>query len=123
MLIKDRQLDMEVFKSEYQNWDWRKVPRKLNEDIKEFFFVANYQDDFRIISVKIRPSMRMALTESFKNRDLNGNEAPEGTKVPNNKFKYDYGSTVTVLIDDNFLDKIKEIAKTPEANTIQKVSL
>ena len=117
MLIENKSLNLKEFKEFYKNIDWKKVPRKLTKEYEDYFYVGKYEDDNKIIEVKIRPSMIMALSESFKNKDQNGNDV-----TPTYKGKlYIFGTTIEVKIDECFLEKIKAEAKVPEKITIQQI--
>jgi len=118
MLIKNGNLDIKEFKDFFDKIEWIKAPRNLSTKIKEFFYLATYEDDNKVIKISIRPSMRMKISESFKNKLVDGSD-PKNKEDKN--AKYEFGTTIEVLIDNELLDRIKKKAQPPKENSIQKV--
>lgn len=114
MLIKDGKFNIEEFKKVHKELKWQKAPRKLGINHSDFFYVGSYEDSEKKINIQIRPSMRMKVQESFKGFDKNGK------KVPNGEFQF--GTTVEVVVDNKFVDKIKELALIKPEDSKQKVS-
>ena len=120
MLIKDGNLDFKEFKKFFMKLEWKKVPRKLGPDHSQFFYVAKYEDEEKIIKVTIRPSNVMQLSESFKNRVINtGKAPPKGYKGA----LADFGTTVEVRVDQSVITKLEKIAKVREKNKNKVFSL
>jgi len=119
MLIENGNLDFEEFKKFLNKLEWKKVPRKLGPDHSEYFYIANYEDEEKKIRIQVRPSLRMKVTESFKNRTIHGNIPPEGYRGQ----LVDFGSTAEVLIDKSVIEKLKKIAKSPDKNNTKVFSL
>lgn len=118
MLIEDEKLNIEEFKSMFDSFDWIKAPRKLTKKITEYFYIGKYEDSDKIIRVTIRPSMRMQIIETFKNRHpRTGAPVKEDYKGETVQF----GSCVETLITENLLDKIKKEAVTNKKKTIQTI--
>ena len=118
-LIKDQKLNMTNFKKIFNTLDWLRVPRKLNQDVTDYFYIGKYEDEEKIIKVKVRPDMHMAVEETLKNMTLDGKKPPKGAV---SKKLCNWGASVEVLIDDSVLNRIKKIAKVIEAPTAQKVT-
>lgn len=118
ILIKDGQLNVKHFKKIFKTLKWVKAPRKLTEECKEFFYLGQYEDDKYIIKIKVRPSMRMQVEESFKNRLLDGRKPS-----PKNKQKTcTWGTSIEVVIDKEVLKKIDDAASLLDENKVQKIS-
>lgn len=118
LLIEDGQLNFQQFKKIHKRLEWKKVPRELNQKVKDYFYIGTYEDENILVKVSIRPTKYMKVEETFKGRKLDGS-------VPNKIFKgqtCNWGSTVEVLIDDSVLDEIKKLAKTPKGDATQKVT-
>lgn len=113
MLIKDNKFNLDHFKEIYKTLNWQKAPRKLGPDHSEFFYVGTFENDEKRINIQIRPSMRMKVMESFKGFDKNGKKIKDG--------QFNFGTTVEILIDEDFAKKIKEIASVKTEDGIQKV--
>lgn len=118
MLIKDENFDFEKFKSFYLELDWIQVPRKLGVDHTDYFYIGKWEDEDDLIHIQIRPSMRMKVSESHKHCDRDGNKIPRDSKDK----KFEFGTTVEVLVNKGFVEKIKEIAKPKKENNIQRVN-
>lgn len=118
MLIKNGNLDSAAFKDFFEKLEWKKVPRVLSKKIKEHFFIGFYEDDKMKVEISVRPSKRMQVKESFKNRLKNGNE-PKNPEDPN--AIYTFGTSVEILVEDSFIKHLQKIAKTPEIIKIQKL--
>ena len=120
MLIENGILNIDEFRQLVPTLKWEQAPRWLNKDHKEIFYIAFYEDDKKEIEITIRPSLRMAINESFKNYTIHGNPAPEDYKGNLVKF----GTTIEVLIDNDFLEEIKKIATPMEPINapIQKIN-
>ena len=106
MLIEDGKLNTQEFKLRYQSFDWIRVPRQLGPDHKEYFYIANYEDEDWKISIKTRPSMRMSVSESYKHCDVKGNKVDPATTT-----KYEFGTSIEVVITENTLEQIRKVAK------------
>jgi len=120
MLIKNGNLDFEELKSFFKELEWKKVPRKLGPDHLDFFYVGYYESDEKIVEIKVRPSLRMQVTESFKNRiATTGKEPPKEYKG----ILANFGSTIEVVIDKSVIEKLKKLAKPKDKPIIKKFSL
>lgn len=117
MFIKDGEFDIKEFKKKYKKMEWKKVPRQLGP-AKDFFYIGTLKENNEEITIKIRPSMRMMITESSDGFDQHGKKLPDSYKGQTYKF----GTTIEVLIDDKFLDNIKKICKDHKGEITQKVS-
>jgi hypothetical protein len=119
MLIKDGVLNIEEFKALMPTLSWKRAPRWAGKDREDVFYISHYEDDNKIIEVSIRPSLRMLLSESFKNYTPKGDPAPENYTGP----LVDWGSSVEVIIDEKFLEEIKKLAEPAgPTSTLQKIS-
>lgn len=107
MLIEKETLNIEEFKNFFNKMSWNKVPRKLGKNHKDFFYIGTYEDDNLIVKASIRPSLRMQIFETFKNRTLEGTIPPQDYKGRT----CDWGGSLTIKVDENFLNKVKEISK------------
>lgn len=118
MLIDDQKLNMKQFKEDFEVIAWKRVPRKLGPDHADFWYVGHFEDDERIIKVKISPSKRMAISESFKGMTIHGKVPPENYKGQ----LCDWGYSVEVIINDNILDRIKsasaDMTNEPTIDTV-----
>ena len=101
------ELDLVVFKEMVNELPWYKKIRKLGS-VEQTFFIATLETDEKIIHISIRPSKRMQISESFKNRDTEGRAIPEGRQV---REVVNFGATVEILVDDSLINKINSIAK------------
>lgn len=119
MLIVDGKLNIAEFKNQFQSFEWLKLPRKLGPNHTEYFYSTKYEDSSRIVKATIRPSLWMSVSESFKNRKpMDGSIPEEGYKGP----VVEWGYYTEINIDENFLNKIKEIAKSPEEREKQTLT-
>lgn len=117
-LIKDGKFKLSHFKKFYEKMQWTRVPRQLGPKHSAFFYYGKYEDEFKIINIRIRPTMFMVVEETVKGCDKNGNKVAPNYKGPT----FEFGTTVEVQIDEAFLKKIKDLAKPEISNSIQKVS-
>jgi len=119
MLIVDGNLNVEAFKEFFNKLNWVKTPRKLSQDHIDYFYIGSYEDDKKVIKVSVRPSKRMQISESFKNRTVDG-------EIPNPKASkrglVNWGSTVTVVVDDKFIQAVKDVSEFRSSEKIQKLS-
>jgi predicted methyltransferase len=114
MLIKDQQLDAQEFKKFYKQINWQKLPRQLNKNHSDYFYIGQYEDDEKIIGITLRPNKAMQVSESFKGYSKHGKKLPKNSKEK----KVNWGTTVQLRVDQKTFDKIKEIAKEkPKINT------
>lgn len=118
MLIEDGKLNIDEFKSRFRSFSWLKVPRELGVDHKDFFYIAEYNDDDWKISIKTRPSMYMSISETYKHCDVKGNKID-----PNSTTKYEFGSSIEVKITENTLKEINSIAKELEPTVNQELDI
>jgi len=118
MLIVKQKLNFSAFKRFYKKMAWIKTSRKLSDTKVDDFYIGRYEDKEMDIKVSIRPSMRMAVSESFKNM------TPTGEK-PAKDYKgklCEFGTTIEVIIDDKFLDKIAKEVKSDLTGETQRIS-
>ena len=118
MLIENQQLNIEEFKSIFNDLSWYKLPRKLNQDHSEFFYIGKLDTPEKIIKITVRPSMCMQVEETFKNMTLEGLTPPANYKGR----LCEWGTTVEVRIDNLLLDKVKEVSQEYEKRKTQFVS-
>jgi len=118
MLIEDGKLNTQEFKKRYKSFDWIRVPRQLGTDHKEFFYIASYEDQDWKISIKTRPSMRMSVSETYKHCDIKGNKIDH-----NSTTKYEFGTSIELVITQNTLEQIKEVAKELPPISSQELDL
>ena len=122
MLIDNEKLNIEEFKTLVPNMTWLKLPRNLGTNHSEYFYSGKFEDDSKLIQVTVRPSLWISVTESFKNRRPQDGLPPTEEDIAKNRPLVDWGSYIEINIDENFLNKIKELAKSPESRTSQTVS-
>lgn len=115
MLIKDNKLDIEEFKTFFDKLKWLKLPRKLGQNHTEHFYVGKYEDDERIIKITLRPSLRMQVSESFKNYTLRGELAPKDYKQET----CNWGATIEVIASKSMAEKILEVCEELPEKTKQ----
>jgi hypothetical protein len=119
VLIEDGKLNLEEFRATVPQLEWIKLPRVLGPNHTEYFYSAKFEDSSKIIKVIVRPSLWIAITESFKNRkSMDGSVPEEGYKGA----LVDWGSYIEAKVDENFIEKIKTLAKSPEERTVQTIS-
>ena len=118
MLITDDKLNYKEFKDFFQQLSWIKYPRKLGVNHIDYFYVGQYDDEQKVIKVVARPSLRMQISESFKNRTDEGKIPPEG--FPRNKL-CTWGTTIEVLITEEFFKNLETISISPPKVTKQVV--
>jgi len=118
MLIEKQRLNEQAFKDFFSKLNWKRYPRQLSAKVKEYFYLGTYEDESVIIKVKVRPTLRMEINESFKGFDRDGQKVRKGYKGKT----YSFGTTVEVLVDKKFMNKIKSVAKTPKDMGIQRFS-
>lgn len=107
-LIQNSKLNIKAFKEFFPNLDWIKAPRSLTSKHVDYFYIGKYEDEYKKVKIVIRPSGRMAITESLKNRDINTGEIPK----KNSAKVGDWGTYLEVIIDEKVLEKVREAAKT-----------
>lgn len=123
MLIdwEKNELNQNEFKQQFKEIDWVKVTRKIGT-AEEIWYTGHYEDDKKKVKAVVRPSLRMQLTETFKNMLANGTSPKKGQKPTKTSPFVEYGSTVQVLVDSNFISEVEKIAKEPTKKKIQKIS-
>jgi len=117
-MIHDNELNIKEFKEFFPELDWIKVPRKLSEEVSDYFYVGTYETEDRRVHVSVRPSMRMQITDTNKKCTKNGDEPLESY---NGRF-YQYSSSVEVLVESSLISKIEEVAKELPKQKNQTVS-
>lgn len=117
MLIENEQLNVAKFKEFFNKLSWTRVPRKLGVNHTDYFFIGTYEDDEIIVKASIRPSLRMQVFESFKNRTLEGEIPPEGYKGR----LCEWGSSLTVKVDESFFAKVKAVSSELQPVKMQKL--
>jgi len=117
-LIKDGKFKLSFFKKFYEQMQWTRVPRQLGPKHPAFFYYGKYEDKFKIVNIRIRPTMFMVVEETVKGCDKNGNKPPTNYRGQT----FEFGTTVEVKIDEAFLKKIKDLAQAETTTSIQKVS-
>lgn len=118
MLIEENKLNIDYFKLIFDSIIWKKKIRVLSENRKEVFYIGKFENEDKVIKITIRPSMRMQVSESFKNRTLEG-------KVPPKDFKgqlCEFGSTIEVIVDKSVVDQISQKSKNYETEKPQVIS-
>lgn len=115
------ELNIKAFKKVIPTLKWVKKPRKIG-DIEEMWYRGDYEDDTKIIQVVVRPSMRMQVTETYKNRLKNGTAPKEGQKPSATTPFMNFGCTSQVLVDEDFVKHIDSIAKPFQKKQVQKIS-
>lgn len=118
MLIDQGLLDKDKFAELLPMIKWTKLPRKLGPDHKEFFYSGQYENAEKTVLVTIRPSLWMAISESFKNRKLDGSIPEEGYKGQ----LVSWGASTEVRVDSNFVEKVDSLAQSMEKRVIQTVN-
>ena len=107
MLIENNELNVEEFKAFFNNITWYRVPRKLNNDHSEYYYIGSYEDDNIIVKASVRPSLRMQIFETFKNRTLDGEIPP-----PDYKGRLcEWGASTTVQLTESVLNKILSVCQ------------
>lgn len=104
------ELDSENFKKIVFDLKWTKKIRTMG-NISQVFYSGILENEDKKIHVSIRPSMVMRVTESFKNRDIEGRAIKENQRP---REIVNFGSTVEIRIDNSFLNKVEEIANNEE---------
>jgi hypothetical protein len=94
-------LNTSALKDYFNKINWIYVPRQLSEKFKDFFYIGTYQDDDRVIRIKVRPTKQANITESLV--DAVATSGGRGTA--------NHGDYCCVKVEDSFLDKIKSVAK------------
>lgn len=117
MLITDGNLNIQLFKELVPTLTWKIYPRQIGT-CTQHFYITKYEDEEKIIEVSIRPSLRAQIIETFKNRTPTGNIPPSNYNGP----LVEYGSSVEIIIDNKFLDKIKSLAKVEDSKNTQVIS-
>jgi len=112
-LIKDGLLDMDFFKSIFDDIEWVRAPRKLNEEVSDFWHIGKHSlDDGKIeITIKVSPDKWMRITEN----QIAVYKTTGGMK--------DWGASAEVFIGDNLFHKIKENAVELTPTQTQRVDL
>lgn len=108
MIINDNKLDVKEFKEIFESISWIKLPRNLGKNHSEFFYSGKYETDDKKISITLRPSMVMAISETFKNRH------PSDGSIPTESYRgplVEWGGTIEVLMDAKFLKAVEKLAK------------
>ena len=110
LFVSDTKLSSQGLKEHFDDIDWRRVPRKLGPNHKEFFYIGTYNDDERKIKLTLRPSGRVQIMESL-------------LEILKDRSSYvNHGITVEVLISDEIRNKIKEASKEPDKHKIDTIS-
>ena len=117
MLIENNKFNLKEFKKIYKSMNWKKVCRKTGSSM-DFFYIGILDNENKKIKVKIRPSMRMMVEETGKNFDKNGIALKENY----DGIKYEFGTTIEVLINEKFLSQIQKLCKDTNENNIEKVN-
>lgn len=103
MLIENGKLNITEFKAIFNDIAWTRLPRKLGPNHTEYFYVGSLENESLKIQVTIRPSLVMAISETFKNRVMTDGSIPlEGYRGP----LVDWGSSLEMRVDQKFLDEV-----------------
>lgn len=112
MLIENNKLNIQEFKETFSSISWTRLPRQLGPNHTEYFYSGLLETEDKRIQVTIRPSGVMALSETFKNRTpMNGSSPQPGYTGP----LVDWGASVEVRVDKNFIDEVEAVAVSPSA--------
>ncbi len=96
-LIKDNELIKDAFKNKAKQMEWQYTIKKYGNK-EHTYYVGKYEDDEKIMVVKIRPSRTMSVMESYKNYSSQG-------KI------VEHGTSVEVRISEDFLKKLIKMVK------------
>lgn len=93
LIKKDNTINLSGFKKVIKDLDWKKIPRKTGDRI-EFFYSGRLDTSEKIITVVIRPSLSMTVTEMFKKHENGKTEL--------------FGHSAESHISETFLSKLLE---------------
>lgn len=108
MLIENNALNIVEFKKLFSNITWTKLPRKLNVNHSDFFYTGVYETPDTVVKITVRPSMNMAISETFKNR------MPMDGSIPPDNYRgvlVEWGSTVEIKVDEKFIANVDAVAE------------
>ena len=94
LIKKDKTLNLSQFKKLIKTMDWKRAVRKSGEKL-EYFYLGRKDTEDKLITVTIRPSLSMTVTEMFKT-------------LVNDKIEYN-GTSTESRISELFLSKLLEI--------------
>jgi len=102
-LIKDNELLKDEFKKTITDlsWQWREIKKSVGNNITKYY-VGHYEDDIKIITCKICPSMIMTVQEIYKNCMEGGYLAPSNTRAKT----FNYGASAEVRVSQSFIDNL-----------------
>jgi hypothetical protein len=121
MLIENNKLNVQEFKEVFDSISWTRLPRKLGVNHTEYFYSGYWETPTFKVQITVRPSLVMALTETFKNRMVTDGSIPadgyRGQLV-------DWGSYIEMRVDQKFLDDValRAVPKAePSSSNIDKL--
>lgn len=114
-------LNEEELKNLLPKINWIKKIRKVGS-IEETWYRGDLEDNDRKIKLVIRPSMRMQVIETYKDRLMNGVAPKKGQKPSKATPFVDYGCSCQVLVSEEFVNKIDQLAKDFKRKPLQKIS-
>ena len=121
MIIENDKINVEELKKLVPQMNWIYAPRVLSIKHTDHFYIGNFENDNKKVSITIRPSMRMEVKETYKNRVHNTGELPD----PKKKYKLgeltDFGYYAQAVVETSFLDKVKELAVANKGKDTQKI--
>lgn len=110
-LIKNGQLDVDFFKSIFSDIKWLRAPRKLNNEVSDFWHIGKCSlDDGAIeVTIKVSPDKCMRVVEN----QVRAYKTTGG--------KRDWGAYVEVVVGDSLFNKIVETAEELPSQAAKKV--
>jgi hypothetical protein len=115
-LIRDGELQKEAFKDIIPQMEWYFVDVRLSQNKSGRSYSGKLETDSKIVLVRIRPTLLMTLSESFKNCDVAGNLVAPGTDRT-----VDFGTSVEVKLTPDFLKKMLKLAKPKKKTNATRI--
>lgn len=118
-MISDGKLDIEYFKSILEKIEWKRTPRILNQDVRDYWYIGELDlgnsidgDLHTVFKFKVSPDKWMRAMETHV-----------GEFIGNRGERRNRSTSVEVSIGQNLIDKIKELSTEYDKEQPQLVDL
>lgn len=118
-MISDGKLDIEYFKSLLEDVEWKRTPRMLNQDVRDYWYIGELdmgttidEDVYTVFKFKVSPDKWMRVMETHV-----------GEFIGNRGEKKNRSTSIEVRIGQNLIDKIQKLSTEYNKEKPQLVDL
>lgn len=105
-IIKDNKLDTEYFLSILEKIEWKKAPRKLNQDIHDYWYIGDL-DVGNSVDAELHTIFKFKVSPDKWMRAM---ETHVGEFIGNRGERKNRSTSIEINVGQKLIDKIKELA-------------